>query len=71
MGSSAITSRAPRAISGSTVLCRPRLRELMKVISFSIDQMRIEGWLRSSLTQAFSCSIQLSNSSRPLANWCR
>ena len=36
----------------------------MKVISFSIDQMRIEGWLRSSLTHALSWSIQLSNSSR-------
>ena len=43
----------------------------MKVISFSIDQMRIEGWLRSSLTHAFNCSIQLSKSSLLLANWCR
>ena len=35
----------------------------MYVISFSTDQMKIDGWLRSALTQAWSCVRQLSNRS--------
>ncbi len=69
VGSRSITSLPPLATIGSTEAAWPRFLELMKVISFSIDQISSEGWLRSARTQPLSCSYQLSNSfwsDRPL-----
>jgi len=64
VGSRAWTARAARAISGSTSFDMPRFLELMNVISVSIDQMRIDGWFRSSRTWASSWRIQWSKRSR-------
>ena len=49
-------------ISSVVTLSSPKTWALMNVISFSMDQIKMDGWLRWPLTQAASCVRQLSNS---------